>query len=51
MSAARQEPAPQPQPVKAAPATRQAEAVPRTPPPHAPGHDEHAEEPGYGHGV
>lgn len=50
MSAARQEPAPQPQPIKAAPATRQAEAVPRTPP-HAPGHDEHVEEPGYGHGV
>jgi hypothetical protein len=53
MTAARHEPAPQPQQpmhVAAQPA-RQTEAAPPATATHTPARDEHAEEPGYGHGV
>jgi hypothetical protein len=53
MTAARHEPAPQPQqPMHAAAQpVRQPDAAPPGAPAHAPARDEHAEEPGYGHGV
>ena len=53
MTAARQEPAPEPQPIHtAAPPKRDAESPAPTAVTLSPARDEHAvEEPGYGHGV
>jgi hypothetical protein len=52
MTAVRQQPAPQPQPMHTvALPTRDAKVIPPAATTHDPPREDHAEEPGYGHGV